>query len=1434
VGSRDAKVYALNVTTGELVWNYTTGGPILSSPAVDRGLVYVGSYDGKLYVFNATGGTFIWNSTVIPPGWIDIGSRIYSSASIAYDTVFVASLDNNIHALDQFNGEWIWNYTTGGSIYSSPAIGNGVVVIGSSDGKVYAIGNPERPYYIGFWEKPNATLIESHQGKVSYIFDTIPVIAANLSSQALRLLSNESQIEYIEDIPVETVLGQNVPWNINSVGATTAHSFSRGTGVKIAVLDTGIDYNHPDLSENYKGGWDFINNDPDPYDDHEEKIYFPPWIPFWPSWIVISHSHGTHVSGIIGARDNEIGVVGVAPEAELYAVKVLNEKGYSMISSVGEGIEWAIKNNMDVIHMSLGADYPSDTRRRLCDEAYTRGILIVAAAGNNWGGHVDYPAAFPSVIAVASYDVLLHRSHFTSVGPEVELSAPGATLLTSLGYVGILSTIRVAIDSEDPYGRMCGTSMAAPHVTGAAALVWSKAPWLTNDDVRRILARTAMDWGPSGRDEIYGYGLLSADDAVMHESVPAAPTSGPQNALLIPVEFVDIKHHENHNRTYFNEFFSKVDHYWRTVSYNKMYYITPTILDWQTLNSEKQYYGKNENYAALVHDSLSKAESLSYSPASYDQILIVYAGYSEQISENASDIKHGAYNIQEPQITWKDKTIKIAWVSEYDPLGVWALEIGVMLGNPYLFNYDSSQWVSLNSEFDDNFVGPWSLMGFGYRLPYPYGTMPSYPSIWTLKKFGWMPEEGVGLISSPGEMTFKVWYREEHPPEGWLNLSLYEPQVWAVKVMLDFNHYYIIEFVRKIRYDQYLPQEGVLITYVDENNFYTYNPGTQIEDPPLRVMDHIDSTPSLHDALFDVGDQFVKVEENINITILGRHVHQDGEYYRIKVENLYGLRHDLRIEGRAVSYDISIDSPQDGYTDPVQIHELFGKDGKDERPWIGHKNIIYARIWNIGGPLHNPTEPITVTFLYSERGVIDWHLFIPERKTEWHEIGKATIPPKRFPGYHEYEIVNITWITPKLEYHPCVKVKIEKYPGERLHTNNEATENVYPIEATSSSPFYPMVYKVYVVNPYSNSNATIEWNLRELEGKLSHEWLSQHVILTWENGTRITKPSFQIRANSSMGIQINVTTLTTTFGEKFQILFTAYVNSVTETPAAMIVVPSGAVVMEITAKRPSTISAVIPKTTYCPSETVEISGEIQPSAYVDPPVGINLLRLEDNYTIVETAYALPNGSFSFSIQLDIGTYNGTTSWLGTDCLASAISPVFQFKVVYPDVAVIDLTASESYVNVTVENQGCTTITFTLSTYYERITDPLIGTQNVTLQSGASTTVTFTWEPPAYGRYKILANVSQVPGEVDLEDNSLTIIYAWYGSGGNLGSESIDGYRAVTFIFALFASIIVLTLRKNREMSLLDMPTFFIKQNIHNDLLNHPANIWQEQMRQKPI
>lgn len=286
------------------------------------------------------------------------------------------------------------------------------------------------------------------------------------SAAAERALEGRAGVVRVEPDLVVRAVGktrppqppQTLPWGVDRIDADLAWSAGNGSGVKVAVLDTGIDLSHPDLAANIAGGYNAVNPNKAPKD---------------------GNGHGTHVAGTIAAVNNSVGVVGAAPAARLYAVKVLGDSGVGWLSDIIEGIDWSIRNGMQVINMSFGTSSDSQAFHDAVIAAYNAGITMVAAAGNNGPADntVNYPARYPEVIAVAATDQADVLATFSSRGPEVDLAAPG---------VSIYSTYK-----SSSYATLSGTSMAAPHVAGSAALVLQLKPGLSPAAVRDHLMATA-------------------------------------------------------------------------------------------------------------------------------------------------------------------------------------------------------------------------------------------------------------------------------------------------------------------------------------------------------------------------------------------------------------------------------------------------------------------------------------------------------------------------------------------------------------------------------------------------------------------------------------------------------------------------------------------------------------------------------------------------------------------------------------------------------------------------------------------------------------------------------------------------------------------------------------------------------------------------------
>jgi subtilisin family serine protease len=264
------------------------------------------------------------------------------------------------------------------------------------------------------------------------------------------------------------------PWGIRRVNAAGAWPTTQGMGATVAVIDTGIDAKHPDLAGVVIGGFNALDpKKPDAWADDQ--------------------GHGSHVAGTIAGRRDGQGVVGVAPQVKLYAVKVLDADGNGGFADVIAGIEWAASHGIKVANMSLGADEGSEALKRAVTAAAKAGLTIVAAAGNS-GAAVGFPASYPETIAVAASDSKDAVAEFSSRGPEVDFIAPG-----------------VAVKSVQMGGgwvELSGTSMATPHVAGLAALAVARGA-KTPAAVRAALTRAATPL-PKLTADLQGRGMIDA------------------------------------------------------------------------------------------------------------------------------------------------------------------------------------------------------------------------------------------------------------------------------------------------------------------------------------------------------------------------------------------------------------------------------------------------------------------------------------------------------------------------------------------------------------------------------------------------------------------------------------------------------------------------------------------------------------------------------------------------------------------------------------------------------------------------------------------------------------------------------------------------------------------------------------------------------------
>lgn len=353
----------------------------------------------------------------------------------------------------------------------------------------------DRKYIVNFKDTVDYSVFEKHNIEVidAYNYQSSVLVVMDASSKNKLLKSDK--INFIEeDIlvagswvgdsemnPLEKnylLLNekQSPSWGFNSINIQTFHDQDlKGQGIKVGIMDSGIDYNHPDLK--VYGGENFVYGEDSDFIDEA--------------------GHGTHVAGIVAAIDNSIGTVGVAPESELYAIKVLNSRGIGNLGSIISGIEWAVANKIDVLNMSIAIPNESKALTNALKIANKNNILMVASAGNT--GHSDKgsitnPANTKYVIATGSINEDGTQSYFSAVGKELDIMAPGEN---------ILSTV------PNGYMKSSGTSMAAPHISGLAALILENEPGLSPNKANKIL----LDSTSKKKVDkfIFGNGIIDAN-----------------------------------------------------------------------------------------------------------------------------------------------------------------------------------------------------------------------------------------------------------------------------------------------------------------------------------------------------------------------------------------------------------------------------------------------------------------------------------------------------------------------------------------------------------------------------------------------------------------------------------------------------------------------------------------------------------------------------------------------------------------------------------------------------------------------------------------------------------------------------------------------------------------------------------------------------------
>lgn len=274
---------------------------------------------------------------------------------------------------------------------------------------------------------------------------------------------NELMVEEDDQVHIQAIQGTigtltGIPWGIKQIKAPQAWSISTGHRMKIAVIDTGVDFAHPDLKYSLTRGINLVHRNIPPYDDN---------------------GHGTHISGTIAAANSTQGMIGVAPRSVVYPVKAFDHNGSAFVSDIILAIDWCVRAEIDIINMSFGMQTRSRTLLDIVGKANQAGVIIVASSGNDGKRRTaDYPARYPQTISVGATDRNRKIPAFSNRGQFVDIYAPGDKIVSAW--------------LQGKYHEMSGTSMATSHVSGAIALLLAQKPDLKKTaTIKALLRRTS-------------------------------------------------------------------------------------------------------------------------------------------------------------------------------------------------------------------------------------------------------------------------------------------------------------------------------------------------------------------------------------------------------------------------------------------------------------------------------------------------------------------------------------------------------------------------------------------------------------------------------------------------------------------------------------------------------------------------------------------------------------------------------------------------------------------------------------------------------------------------------------------------------------------------------------------------------------------------------
>ncbi len=369
-------------------------------------------------------------------------------------------------------------------------------------------------------------VVAQYHGQVRRQIPRIDVWWVEIDESAKEALAKHPAIRWVE--PNQKVHAADVTpnddfylaqqWNLRLMDLPEAWVFTQKPAPVIAIVDDGVSLGHPDLSEKIWVNVDEVpdNNVDDDHNGYVDDVHGWNFVLNRPNPVI--SNHGSHVAGIAGAASNNgIGIAGVAWASALMPVQVLQGGGYR--ATTAEGIIYAADNGAQIINLSLGDHEFSHVIAEAVAYAQSRGCLLVAAAGNDYVA-VEYPAALPGVLAVAASTAADIPASRSNQGPEVDVTAPGVDIYSTSTY---------------GYAFMSGTSMATPHVSGLAALLWALEPDMTAGQVAHVITRTAQDIYTVGWDPRAGWGRVAASEAVLDLIDPQLTLSAFPAATLVGV-----------------------------------------------------------------------------------------------------------------------------------------------------------------------------------------------------------------------------------------------------------------------------------------------------------------------------------------------------------------------------------------------------------------------------------------------------------------------------------------------------------------------------------------------------------------------------------------------------------------------------------------------------------------------------------------------------------------------------------------------------------------------------------------------------------------------------------------------------------------------------------------------------------------------------------